>query len=392
MSASSYPEAWESYRAAVRELYRAPQAAALESERSAGQVYAEKLDQGGEAVVERAAGLRQALQPAVLSEDLDTRELAGLKLLAAAALDLSVAGDLLEMEAEEPDAAVERSAGSALLTARELVEVLEAPLEGGLSGLLETERSVLPLDPAAARQKLAEVCLDFLRTIPEQAADLSQKAVVGVANLGLGPAQMVASVAVQELGAMIPDGLSIIGKKAAALALEAIQKLRASLGEAQEQEIRKQAQGWFEQIQEKREAVASLLDKLYGTESLGQEVQVSVGAAPDSLQAAAFNSATKRLEELLGRYAKTKSTLDRVMTVLSLVKPALLPSVPWGPVVLYTSYLGLIGYSVFSGADYLDSPRFGQQNWLDRVQGLRSTVTKSLAPAPEETPPAAAGG
>lgn len=392
MSAISYPEAWESYRAAVRELYRAPQSAALESERSAGQVYAEKLDEGGDVVIGRAAGLRQALQPELQSEDLDRRELAGLKLLSAAALDLSVAGDLLEMEGEEPGMAVERSASSALLTARELVELLDAPMEGGLSGLLEAERGVLPLEPAAARQRLAEVCVDFVRTIPEQAADLSQKAVVGVVNLGLGPAQMVASVAVQELGAMVPDGLSKIGKKAAALALEALQKLRASLGEAQEKEIRDQAEAWFDQIRESRDATAALLDKLYSSEDLGQEVQVSIAAAPDSLQAAAFNGATKHLEDLLGRYAKTKSTLDKVMTVLSLVKTALLPAVPWGPVVLYTSYLGLVGYSVFSGADYLDSARFGQENWLDRVQGLRSTVTKSLAPAPEETPPAAPGG
>ncbi len=392
MSAISYPEAWESYRAAVRELYRAPQSAALESERSAGQVYAEKLDEGGDVVIGRAAGLRQALQPELQSEDLDRRELAGLKLLSAAALDLSVAGDLLEMEGEEPGMAVERSASSALLTARELVELLDAPMEGGLSGLLEAERGVLPLEPAAARQRLAEVCVDFVRTIPEQAADLSQKAVVGVVNLGLGPAQMVASVAVQELGAMVPDGLSKIGRKAAALALEALQKLRASLGEAQEKEIRDQAEAWFDQIRESRDATAALLDKLYSSEDLGQEVQVSIAAAPDSLQAAAFNGATKHLEDLLGRYAKTKSTLDKVMTVLSLVKTALLPAVPWGPVVLYTSYLGLVGYSVFSGADYLDSARFGQENWLDRVQGLRSTVTKSLAPAPEETPPAAPGG
>lgn len=391
MSTVSFQEAWQGYQDAVLELYQAPRAAASESDRSPGEVYAEKLEESGDKLTGFAAEVRESLQPAMQSEDLDQRELAGLKLLAAAALDLSMADDLLAMEKKDAGQEIDRSANSLLLTGEELLQVLDAPLEAGLSGLAEVDRGVPPEDPALARRRLVEKVTEFLRDIPDQAADLSQKAVVGVANIGIGPGQAVASLAVQELGILIPEGLSRIGKKAAALAVEAIQKLRAALGEEQEQEIRKQAAEWFAQIEQDRDAVASLFDQLYSLESLGQEVQVSIAAAPDSLPAEAFNSATQKLEDLLGRYTKTKKTLEKVMSVLSLVKVTLLPAIPWGPVVLYASYLGMGGYAIFNGADYLDSARFERAKWLDRVQGLRSVVAGALIPAPEATPPAEAG-
>jgi hypothetical protein len=42
---------------------------------------------------------------------------------------------------------------------------------------------------------------------------------------------------------------------------------------------------------------------------------------------------------------------------------------------IYATCLGVLTYAIYSGGDYLDWYRL-EQGWLDRVEGLRTTVSK----------------
>ena len=391
MPAQSFQEAWSAYEEAVQDLYRAPTDVVAEAERSAGEIYAQKLQERGDVLAERSADVRAALVTSLQGDDLGQRELAGLKLIAAAAHDLSMASEMYSLETVEPGAEVERGAFSAVLASPELRSVLDAPMEAGIMALVEVERAALPSDPAAARAELEKAITEFISEIPNEASGLSQKVIGGVVNLGLGPAQAAASLASQEILARVPEGLSLIARKAAVLVVEAIQKLRAALGSDQEQQVLDKAKEWLQKAQESQDAITELLDMIYETPRIKQEVETTLKDAPDTLPAAQFNQATQSLQDMLGRYSKTKGTLNVLMSVLAFAKTPLMTSVPWGPLAVYASYVGIFGYAVYSGGDYLDWYRTGQTDWLDRVKGLRTQVHTALE-APKEAPVGGTGG
>jgi hypothetical protein len=379
-TSESFENAWEAYQGAVDELYNAPAEAIDTVDRSAGEIYAERLDQRSDRVLARAEQVRSALASSLQTEDLGQRELAGLKLVAAAAYDLSVANDLLELERAGPTGEVERAARGAVLASDDLRSVLHAPLEEGMLSLLEVERSVLPNESQAARVQLEKTIASFLRDIPKDAGALSQTAVGGaigtVANLG--PVQNVASLAAQEILARVPHGLSFVARRAANLVVEAISKLQTAFGEEQEKQVRNQVSRWLGDILEERNPVIGLLDKLYETRRLSEETTKLVEAAPEGTEATRYNQATRELEELLARYSKTRSTLDWLMRILALASTPLLAAAPWGPAAVYTAYASVLGYAIYSGGDYLDWYRMGSREWLDRVEGLRTTVRRAL--------------
>jgi hypothetical protein len=374
MAKGDFEREWQLYQQEVRQIYEAPTEATLQTERSAGEVFAEQLERRGENIVRQAEAVRQTLEPSIESPDAQERELAALKLLATAVFDLSVANDILAIEEAGPAATVERSAQTTVLASKEIREILAAPLETGLTGIVDGERGPLPQDPSAAREALRTAITDFLEEIPDQASSLSQKAVAGVVNLGFGPAQKYFSLAFQEVLGSVPKDVSGAVAKASKLVMESLKKLRAALGKDQEEKIRKKAADWLKEIQEDRDAVAALLDRLYQTERIGQEALGIVDASSTDLPVNVFNDTTRALQELSARYQKTAGLLDKFMLVLAFVKPPLMQAVPWGPVAMYTTYAGILGFAVYSGGDYVDWYRTGEIDWLDRVEGLRSRV------------------
>ena len=378
MPAQSFQEAWSAYEEAIQDLYRAPADVVAEAERSAGEIYAEKLQQRGDVLAERSADVRTALETSMQSDDLGQRELAGLKLLAAAAHDLSMASEMYALETAEPGAEVERGAFSAVLASPDLRGVLDAPMEAGIMGLVEVERAALPADPVAARAELEKTIKDFLSEIPDEASSLSQKVIGGMINLGLGPAQAAASLAVQEILARIPEGLSLIARKAAVLVVEAIQKLRTAWGKEQEQQALDKVKEWLDKAKDNQDAITELLDTIYETQRIQEDVEALLKNAPAALPAAQFNQANQSLQEMLGSYGKTRGTLNVLMSVLAFAKTPLMTSVPWGPLAVYATYVGVFGYAVYSAGDYLDWYRTGETDWLDRVKGLRTTVRSAL--------------
>jgi hypothetical protein len=373
----SYQEAWTAYQQAVKDLY-APSASILEVERGAKKIHREQLDIQGDLLVACSENMRVSLVEGLVTEDLEQRELATLKLLAGAAYDLSVAMELMESEEADPTMEVERSAHGMLLTSGELMQMLNAPLEGGMSALLDVERSALPNNLQAARSELQDVIADFVEYIPEETTETCQKVIAGLVTLGIAPIQGAVSVGAQELLVKVPDGVSLIFRRSAQLVAAAISKIQEALGQEQAENIRKRAVEWVKEFQEKPDAVSGLLNKLYEIEKISKETNACIENASAAIDYDRYNQVTESLEELQARYAKSMKLLQKVMPVLAFAKAPLLAAVPWGPVALYTAYIGILGYTIYSGGDYLDWYRTGEREWLDRVQGLRKTVREAL--------------
>jgi hypothetical protein len=371
---------WPAYQQAVRDLYSAPTEDAPGRVRGGTGIGSEEHEQRTGVVLQQSKQFGAALAESMNTDNLDQRELAGWKLLAAAAYDLSVAGDLLEGEAAGRQAAPTRRASSAFAAAPDLREVLEAPMDTNLRALTKpATRAALPMDSKAARERLGKTIATFLEAIPEAAAGMSQMALSGVVTVGLVPARQSVSVLVQELLARLPDVASPITRHALQIVAEALSKLQAALGGEDVQEhVEAEVSGWLKDIQEKRDTVTSLLDRLYEMERTGEDTQALLPQEPEALPAESYNQGTTGLEALLARYEKTRRVLEGVMRVLAYVQKPLLPSVPWGPIAVYGTYLGVLGYAVFSGGDYLDWYRLGERGWLDRVDGLRTTVGQAV--------------
>lgn len=374
-----YDQALTAYTQAVRSLYQAPQGVEATADRSAGEIYAERLDASGEAVTAQAAAVRQALSGAQQSEDLAVRELASLKLMTLALNDLTVASDLLELAQTKPGDEPDRSARGLVQADEDLRSVLEAPLAGGMGALLEVDRGALPTDPAAARAELERTAHEYLKNVPEDAAELSQTALSGVVTLGFVPAQGALSLAAQEILARLPDGATPIARQAAKIVAEAIEKVRAALGKENEDQIQEQAAAWLKDLQDKRDTVTALLDKVYETGRIGGEVDEKIKQAAANLEAARFNQASSALQTKQEASKKTRKVLNGLMRLLAVVKAPLMAVPPWGTLAVYTVYLCVLAYAVYSGGDYLDWYRTGKLTWLDRVEGIRTTVSKAVS-------------
>jgi thioredoxin-like negative regulator of GroEL len=113
--------------------------------------------------------------------------------------------------------------------------------------------------------------------------------------------------------------------------VEAIRKLRAAIGEEQEKEAHKDVMGWLENLQDSGDVTTWLLNRLYQTNLISEEVARLIEAAPADTAATRYNQATQKLEELLGSFGKTSSILGWVMRILGFVQTPLLAATPWGP-------------------------------------------------------------
>ena len=345
----TFEQTWRDYQAAVRRLYSAPFGASAPSgagapvERGEAQLAAGPAEAGGAEIVQAAAAVRGALAPAIASENLAEREMAGLKLLAAAAHDMALAGDLLDLEAAGPGAEAERGLRNIAAGVEDLQWVLEAPLGAPPEALMGLERSALPGDIPTARVALVAAVTDLLRAAPQNTAETSQSAAVELSSIGLGPVRSAASLAIDAMLDKLPSDVRPLQRRAAELVVEAVEKIRAVIGKENEKQIREAASEWVEDFKQDRGFVATLLDKLYETEAIGAEVMKRIEEAPEAVQAAAYNAATQSVGTLQATSENTRKTLSAVIKVMALVKVPVLSAVPWGPLAICAAYLGLLG-------------------------------------------------
>ncbi len=333
----------------------------------------------GRLLVERSSELGLVLAERLSTTDLDERNLASLKLIAAATVDLHVATELMVSPDADNAGRATRGTERTISIPRDVREILDAPLGDGVSGLLPATRAAVPADPGAARKALEQAIQEFVADIPKNSAEILQRSVIGTATLGVPVLSAAAGDAVSQVLAHMPTSLSHAIKQAAGLVLEAIKKLRAAFGFGQDQEdqARVKVAGWFKELEDNRDTATALLDTVFETKRVTDATMTAVRDAPDYVEAAQFNQATEDLKKLIGADGKTKDMLTLALRGIGLAATPLLGLSPWGPLAVAAAYVAIGGYAVYSGADYLDT--YWSPDWLDHVDGLRKTVTSALA-------------
>lgn len=371
--ASDYEVLWNSYQESVNRLYRAGPG---EADRSAAMLD-EEAGAEVDTLVETSAALRQSLVAHLDDDEDEVRELAAWKLLASASYDLAVAGDLLAVAQAGPEAEPDRSVRTSMALDQDLRNVLDAPLDkSGMAQLVEADRGFLLERMPDARDTLLETIDEFVDAIPQNAAELCQSAVGAALPLRKDkPLLKVLNMAGGEILKHVPDNVALTVKRAARLLAEMVQKLLSLLDTEITEKLNQKIQEWLEKIPKEGETgmVTGWLNQLYETERIHEEVRERVDHKGDEPRP--YNEDTRKLQELMARNEKRKKLVEKLFWATGFVEAGLLKAVPWGPVALYTAYAAILGYAVYSGGDYLDWYRTGHQAALDRVRGLRSSVT-----------------
>lgn len=368
------------YEEAIATLYAQP--AGELSERGAGEI-ADAPDMEGrmDAVISSSKAAREALAAAQASESADERELAQVQLLAAAAMDLHVASDMVRRaEAGVPDDVVERSATAPAAMA-ELHQIMSASPEGGIRALVaaEVERAAGPSHPAAAKAALLEAVEGTLFDIRDEAAGVGETAIQSLDEL---PVPMIKEGLTKIAGDLLEklgEGASLLVRKAATLVAEAVDKILQLLGKKAEDKARQHVAQWIEDLKEGT-LLDTLLQRLYEPDRIRQAVAEGVEQAGD-LEAERYNEATEAVNELVARFRKQTGTATWVLKGLTWASPWILGLGPQGAPILGGAYALTLGYVVFLGGDYADWFRLGEGERLDLVPGVRTVVGERLAAA-----------
>lgn len=386
MPTQEYQAAWTAYQEAVEGLYRTTEQKTIERGGSDTIAEAPDLEARAQAVVEGSQALGDAIAARQQSPDPDERELAEMQLLAAAASDLAVASDLARLaEDGEQDAVQERgSAMSADIS--ELMVVLNASRVGGLSGLMHKEfaafRSGGVTEPTEARKELQKTMEGALTDIEDDAAKAGQAAINALLEIPLPPLKAAAGIALHELLDKMGDAVSSLVRKATQLVVQAIDKICKALGKSAQEEARRQAAAWIENLKG-GEVFSSLLSKLYESERIRQDITARISGSSASLSADLFNTTGQKAGELAAKFRKQKEIMLRVIQGLAWARGWIMTLQPWGTLALTTAYVASIGYIVYLGGDYVDWFRTGASERLDFVPGLRAIVRQTI---PEPTP------
>jgi histone H3/H4 len=382
MSPINYETSLTDYRRALAGLY-GTSVGALRERGEGDIVAAPDLEERASVVVQRSFDLGQAAGANLASVDSGQRELAQLQLLAAAALDLHVASDLARRAEEGPGLEIAERSTAIPQAIMELNAILDADPLKGITGLVGglVERGG-PAESQSAREALMQAIEFTLEDIQEGAAKLGQATFSNLMQLPVPPLKDAASVVLAELFEKVGQDVSRLLSKAVALIAQAIDKLVQALGKDTEEAARKKVTEWIEDLQAGTLFVA-LVKRLYETERIRTELVEVLEGLPEDLPAERYNQATVRVNELAAIYAKQNKTIDWLRHGLAWARPWIMSLAPWGPLGLTAGYVLTIGYVVYSGGDYLDWYRTGEEAWLDRVAGLRTTVDQIMGSHPD---------
>lgn len=419
----SFQDAYNEYLIALNRLYaRPPATGGTESQEK------QSIASASDALVARSKALRESLAHDMSTKTMGQRELTGLKLLSAGMYDLAAASDLMQVKQEGPNSLVERKNSGVALGSDQLRNILEASPEKGIAALRTIASDSLPNDAAAAKDRLRQTVELYLEQIPKATAEICG---LIVSDLGkLEPADGTPSTA--DLKEQLPDALPPTSRAAANLLLEATQKLHAAIGEAegaepeqpvsqekspggslfsmlpdtispfarelagiisgavdklrsvagtgqaQEDPVYEQIVGWLDEFQKRPGSRPAYLEELYNMQQIRADFYALLQDLPGDTPAAEYNRMTRSLDDLRERFNLTKGVVFQCLQILKSIKPALEQDKRWGTGTYYLLSLGLLGYAVYSGGDYLDWKHLDQTRWMKRVAGPQSVFEQQF--------------
>ncbi len=350
-------------------------------ERGTATVIGADAAERAEALAPLSEELTGSLAAGLEAEDTSTRTEAASRLLAKALADLEVTSFLLQgaLDVEEGGA----GADSALRGAERGggwsgIDDALALLGGELGPPAAAVRSgAPPMDLASARTDLLAAATDALDLVTERAAQAGQTALGGVLGLGVAELAQAAAVVGTGVAGVFGQGEAAarLAQSVASFAVQATGTVTALLGPVVSQAAVQHVLGWVDELRSGGK-MAELVGRLYDTDVTAGQVEALITAGPgDPGPYAAALTVVNGLDEAYGQQVNLAERILDKTRFLTLIPAAALPQ---GRVLVAALYLGLAGYIVLAGADFVDSPRL---TLLRRVPGVRESVAAGLGAA-----------
>lgn len=316
------------------------------------------VSSGARALLPRSQEAGRALAAALSkAQTPEERSLVEVQLLAAAAADLAVA---------------ERLAGSddAGKTLRG-----DAPDEAVIwQGLTEPASLLRPtIHPTRYRgadKDLQATIYQTLTSIQEDAIETTADAITAALTMNIAVLREAAKLA----GLDVKQALADLGAdEVVTFVIEAWQKLADLIGEDNFEKIENTLSESVEKLREKT-AVATYVRKFLDADGIYQECRTLVQHFDGPNQDLA--RLTPEILALEGSFAGRNKLAATLIHLLSLAKLAkVLRTPPWGPLIVASGYLLIIGYELYSAHDHIDSDRYP---FFDRVAGVQTVIITEL--------------
>ena len=313
----------------------------------------------------------QAAAAATLTGSADPAERAAaeVQLLAGAALDLMVAGQLDGAAPPGVRGLAGRTADLAVL--QEMAAFPEAYLIGGVA----TRGLRAVADP---REQLTGAVQAALVGIRDDVVATGGHAVEGLLLMDAALLREALTVVGGELASRIGVDLKGLSKRAAEFILAANDKIIALLGISALDEARKQLALWLDDLKAGT-LFPQLADKVLQTGAVQTEIAGWVASFSGS--EVALVMAADEIGKLEGRFSAKIAVADKIISALALAKLAPPLMTPLGRLGMAAAYLGLLAYTVGSGYDHVDSDKVKILDWAEGVRGVAKRLLVALPPA-----------
>lgn len=378
MSTPSHEALADQYAQGVQALLSTPPKVRGKRTAAPPEALAARADQ----LAEVAAELSAQTAAYLAADDPDVRLGAEQHLLAQAATNLAVADHLMaaaaaagEVEAKAPI----RRRTAAPPDLAPALKVLATPLAEAGAAVSLRRTAARPATPTATPAELLAAVDQALDAVTSGAADLGRDVLAGILGLDLALLRQAAGMVSQELAELVrrvsEEGFRLLSK-AVAFVVQAYDNLLAALGQEVTSEMRRFLADWLEQLRQ-GEALGGLLEALFETAKVQARVRSLVeGSSASPVVLGQVRSAVAALPQGFAARTRLAEQILAALGVLKRIPAARLPAVE---AAVAATYVGLLGYVLFVGGDYVDAPRLER---LGRVPGVAQTVEIGLQQSP----------
>lgn len=298
------------------------------------------------------------------------------RMLAKALADLEVSAQLIQSAMDEEEKIqFRKSRGTdrsrSLGVSEEYLKIL---LGEDKAACRAVDRRGRPAGITEARTTLFASLDDSLTLISDRASKTAKSAVEGLGGLGARELAKAAGALGMGIAGMLgqAEKVSRLYNLFRSFVSKVYDSLVALVGESLMQTAGQKVIEWVNELKGGK-YFPEILEALYQTKPTKEDLNKFVGDSTAALEK--FQSAIQAVEALKEGYGSQVKLIEKLIKGLKFIGGLSEPIIPQSKLILAAAYIGLGGYVVLAGADYVDSPKI---KWLDRVAGVRQTVESGL--------------
>jgi hypothetical protein len=369
-------ELLNSYASAVRKLF-APPPLSSHDRGGAGPASAEEIEAHAREILDLSDDLTRAERVQLQDADPLQRAQSALRLLAKAATEFEISAYLKEAGQDESDhlsPTPQRLNDRSVRTGGQVEDYLEI-LTGTAHEPIHTQRSrALPANLTAARQQLSTSVKDACELIALRAGDTAKSAFSGVLGVGLTEiveaAGTITSVIAGTFGA--GEGLSKLYSLCRDFIAKAYNSIVSLIGDELAKLIGDKVVAWLKEVKEVH-LFGDWLKNAYKVATIQAGLETQIQAS--NRETVRFAEAVDDVGSLTKRFGQEMDLTKKLIRGIGYLRfvPGL--TSPQGLLLRASAYSLLLGWVVFDGADYLDSPGM---ELLTRVPGIPAVVATKI--------------